>query len=89
MGLYHAKRAALLNKPGKQGYCDLLNRCRLQAPAPLFSTQRDNLALHPDGNKLGTLGCVGILDADTSAWSDAFFSLPNGTVTTEEVISKT
>lgn len=89
LGLYHAKRAGLLNKPGTQGYCDSLNRCWLQALTPQFSTQRDNLAIHPDGNKLGTLGCIGILDADTSAWYDAFFSLPNGTVTTVEVTSKT
>lgn len=87
MGLYHAKRASLLNKPGEQGYCDSLHRCWLQALEPQFSTQRNNLAIHPDGNKLGTLGCIGLLDADTKPWYDAFFALANGTVTTVEVIS--
>lgn len=87
MGLYHARRAGLLDKPGEDAYCDSLRRCWLQALEPQFSTQRDNLAIHPDGNKVGTLGCIGLLEADTKPWYDAFRSVPNGTVTTVEVVS--
>lgn len=27
---------------------------------PQFSTRRSDLRIHPDGNNLGTLGCVGL-----------------------------
>lgn len=85
-GLYHAARNKLLDKDGDNSYCDSLNKCWLQALEPQFSTDRDNLAIHPDGNEVGTLGCIGLLDADTSPWYDALYSVPRGNYTVVEVI---
>lgn len=85
-GLYHARRSSLMDKPGQQGYCDSLQHCWMQALEPQFSTNRTGLGIHPDGNKLGTLGCIGLLDANTQPWYDAFRSLSAGTVTTVEVV---
>ena len=36
---------------------------------PLFATTRSFLQIHPDGNKVGTLGCIGITDPDVAACS--------------------
>ncbi|MDH5731361.1 MAG: hypothetical protein OEZ58_20435 [Gammaproteobacteria bacterium] len=36
--------------------------CRLE---PQFETDRTGLGIHPDGNKPGTKGCVGILNTET------------------------
>ena len=33
---------------------------------PLFHTDRTLLRIHPDGNVSGTLGCIGITDADVA-----------------------
>jgi hypothetical protein len=35
--------------------------------------------------KLGHLGCIGILEADSSKWLEAFRSIPNGDYTVLEV----
>ena len=37
----------------------------MAAIVPQFKTDRDNLAIHPDGNIEGTLGCIGLLNYDT------------------------
>jgi len=37
---------------------------------PLFETERNNLAIHPEGNIHGTLGCIGILKNDLYAHAD-------------------
>ena len=86
-GLYHVYRNKLLDKDGQKPYCDSLNKCWMQVIEPQFSTVRTDLGIHPDGNKLGTLGCIGLLDADTSSWYDAFYAMPKGGYITLEVIT--
>lgn len=66
-GLYRSYRSKLLDKDGEPGYCDSLQNCWFQVLDPQFSTARNNLGIHPDGNLTGTLGCIGLLDADTSS----------------------
>lgn len=45
---------------------------------PKFQTDRGKsggrLGIHPDGNKPGTLGCIGITDANTKSFHDAIAS---------------
>lgn len=86
-GLYHCYRNKLLDKPNEEPYqyCDSLRKCWMQAIDPQFSTHRNNLGIHPDGNKLGTFGCIGLLESDTSAWYDAFYVVPRGEYTALEV----
>ena len=84
-GLYHLSKSKLLDKTGKEAFCDSLNKCWMQVIDPQFSTDRDQLGIHPDGNKIGTLGCIGILEADSSKWLEAFQSIPNGDYTVLEV----
>jgi len=86
-GLYHVLRSKLLDKPGKSGFCDSLKNCWFQVIDPQFSTDRTELGIHPDGNKVGTLGCIGILDADTSSWYDAFESVKKDDFTVLEVFT--
>lgn len=86
LGLYHIKRSDLLDKNGQEAYCDSLRKCWMQVIRPQFSTARTDLGIHPDGNKLGTLGCIGIVDADTAPWYAAFKSVPQGTTITLEVL---
>jgi len=38
---------------------------------PLFPTKRTDLRIHPDGNVPGTLGCIGINDADVRGCYEA------------------
>ncbi len=38
---------------------------------PLFPTNRTLLRIHPDGNVPGTLGCIGITDADVAGCHEA------------------
>ena len=80
-GLYHAYRRKLLDKPGKPAFCDSLNNCWFQVIDPQFSTTRTELGVHPDGNKVGTKGCIGILEADSSQWYSAFESIEAGSYT--------
>ena len=56
---------------------------------PQFSTDRTELGIHPDGNLSGTRGCIGLLESDTSAWYDAFKSVPTGSKTDVEVFDRT
>jgi hypothetical protein len=86
LGLYHIKRADLLDKNGQPPYCDSLQQCWMQVIRPQFSTARTDLGIHPDGNKQGTLGCIGLFDADTSAWYEAFRSVPATATITLEVV---
>jgi len=85
-GLYHAKRKNLMDKPNLDPYCDSLQNCWFQFIEPQFSTSRDNLGIHPDGNAIGTLGCIGLIDSNTKPWYEAFKSIPNDEVTIIEVI---
>jgi hypothetical protein len=88
-GLYHASRANLMDKPGTDGFCDSLKNCWFQLLSPQFSTSRTELGIHPDGNKIGTKGCIGLIDANTKPWYDAFKSVPKTEHTVVEVIDNT
>lgn len=74
-GLYHVFRNELLDKSNQESYCDSLRNCWMQVIRPQFSTSRTELGIHPDGNKQGTLGCIGLFESDTSKWKDAFASI--------------
>ncbi len=88
--LYHAPRSGLVDKlSSNSAYCDSLNKCWFQYLDPQFSSDRTDLGIHPDGNKSGTLGCIGIVDADTSAWYNAFKALGTEEHTVVEVIDNT
>ena len=43
---------------------------------PRFSTARTGLGIHPDGNKIGTLGCIGIHPNDAAAFWDRWLQTP-------------
>jgi uncharacterized protein (TIGR00725 family) len=81
-GSYRAPRAKLLDKPSKSSYCDSKDRCWMQVLEPQFATTRTDLGIHPDGGVAGTEGCIGLTQADTKAWYDAFFAV-SGSVTVE------
>jgi hypothetical protein len=85
-GLYHAKGNMLLDKASNDGFCDSLRNCWFQLLSPQFSTNRTELGIHPDGNKIGTKGCIGLIDANTKAWYDAFKSIGKDNYTAVEVI---
>lgn len=87
-GLYHAKRNGLLDRDGTDAFCDSLMNCWFQLLSPQFSTERDQLGIHPEGNKIGTQGCIGLIEADTKSWYEAFKSIPNGSYTTVEVFDR-
>lgn len=86
LGLYHVFRNKLLDKSGQVAYCDSLNQCWMQVIDPQFSTNRKDLGIHPDGNRTGTLGCIGLFDADTKQWYEAFKSVAPGAYTVLEVL---
>lgn len=88
-GLYHAKGNMLLDKPDKEGFCDSLRNCWFQVLEPQFSTIRTELGIHPDGNKIGTQGCIGLIDANTKSWYDAFKSIGKDNYVMVEVFDKT
>ncbi|HEX8210824.1 MAG TPA: hypothetical protein VF584_11660 [Longimicrobium sp.] len=81
-GSYSAPRAKLLDKPAKSSYCDSKDRCWMQVLEPQFATTRTDLGIHPDGGVAGTEGCIGLTQADTKAWYDAFYAV-SGSVTVE------
>lgn len=85
-GLYHIRSSGLLVKPGQAPFCDSLQNCWFQFLEPQFSSHRNNLGIHPDGNAIGTLGCIGLIDANTKPWYNAFKALPNNVITTVEVV---
>ena len=47
-------------------FCDAQGNCFSFPITPNFKTDRFGLAVHPDGNKPGTEGCIGVKDANTS-----------------------
>lgn len=78
-GLYKFRKYDLNERsPNNHAYCDSLNKCWFQFLQPQFSTNRTELGVHPDGNTLGTLGCIGLLDSDTSPWHQAFSETTEG-----------
>lgn len=86
-GLYDAPRNKLLDKPGEDSYCDKSSpkNCWFQVCEPTFETDRTDLGIHPDGNIVGTRGCIGITDDETKEWYDAFYSIAAGAKVTVEV----
>lgn len=55
---------------------------------PKFNTNRGTngrLGIHPDGNKPGTEGCIGLQDGNTRPFYDAIISIPVTTRLTLEV----
>lgn len=88
-GLYHIMRNDLLDKPNGSPYCDSLQSCWFQLITPQFSTDRTELGIHPDGNQIGTLGCIGLIDSNTRPWHEAFKAISNGSHTILEVIDIT
>lgn len=87
-GLYHIKRSGLMDRSSNEiSYCDSLQNCWFQYIEPQFSTSRNELGIHPDGNLEGTLGCIGLLDSDTRLWKEAFESLSLGIIVTLQVQS--
>lgn len=59
------------SKKEKMGaYCDPKGNCWSQVIIPQFSTSRDGLLIHPDGNVPGTQGCIGLTGEDTSGVED-------------------
>lgn len=86
IGLYHVKRSGLLDKPGQKAYCDSLQNCWFQFLEPQFSTTRTELGIHPDGNVIGTQGCIGLIDSNTKNWYEAFKSLEKNQIIMLEVI---
>jgi hypothetical protein len=76
-GVYSAPRNKLLDKTDAP-YCDADGNCWMQALDNAYD--RTDLGIHPDGGVSGTLGCIGVLDSDTSNWYEAFKSRPSGSV---------
>lgn len=86
-GTYTAKRAKMLDKIGEAPYCDKIGgrkHCWMQPFEDAYG--RTELGIHPDGNDEGTEGCIGLKIADTVAWYDAFYAVPNGSSVTVEVV---
>lgn len=77
-GVYYAKRNFLLDKDGEKPYCDKKDNCWFQRIDSDPNNGRTDLGIHPDGNTLGTQGCIGISDSDTKKWYDAFFNIGHG-----------
>ena len=73
-GEYKALRAKLLDKT-ENSYKDKSGNCWMQVFEDVPGTGRTQLGLHPDGGTPGTEGCIGLKDADTSAWYDALFAV--------------
>lgn len=61
------------------GYRDALTNDRWFIPLePKFSTPRQGLGIHPDGNVPGTEGCVGLRGPDASKFWTKWNSTPMG-----------
>lgn len=65
---------------GNGAFCDAQGDCWFQRIVPNFPTDRDSLGIHPDGNIVGTRGCIGATDADAGSLRDALAADP-GTLT--------
>jgi hypothetical protein len=87
LGSYSAPRSMLLDK-NDASYRDGADppNCWMQAILPMFSTDRDDLGVHPDGGVPGTQGCIGLKVTNTRPWYDSFYGVPrDGSVTIEVV----
>lgn len=67
-GMYQVPQAPRVRSQAEQSgaFCDDKNQCWSQPLTAEFSTQRDLLLIHPDGNVKGTRGCIGLQESDTS-----------------------
>ena len=68
------------NNPKHKAFCDPVSNCWSKPIIPDFETQRDNFAMHPDGNIPGTLGCIGLTDHDTKEVYNILKQYPTGKV---------
>ncbi len=66
-GLYNIGQAIELDSksPENQPYCDKSGLAWWCPLKPAFITGRSGFGIHPDGNILGTKGCIGIKCHDT------------------------
>lgn len=89
VGEYKARRNFLLDKPGENTYCDTKNNCWFQLLDPQFDTDRTEIGIHPDGNVVGTKGCIGLdPNTDTKLWYNALFSVKAGQYTDVIVVDE-
>jgi len=76
-GLYDIARREITDYTNKVDapYRDKTGRGFFIPIYPKFNTNRGKsggrLGIHPDGNKPGTLGCIGITDANSKSFHDA------------------
>lgn len=56
VGKSHPNYNSYLDEKGKAWWVPL---------KPKFKTDRDGFGIHPDGNVIGTLGCIGVRSKDT------------------------
>ena len=54
---------------------------------PQFTTVRHGLGIHPDGNLVGTLGCVGLQGADTKKFWDRWLNTTMGARPSSLIVS--
>ena len=90
VGTWTARRSLLLDKPAGSIFCDgitsgsSIGHCWFQAFDDQFG--RTEIGIHPDGGvPNATAGCIGLKQADTKAWYDAFFAIPAGGTLSVEV----
>ncbi len=69
-GKYDIKvRHAVVGNTLSSGFEDKLTQNRWFIPIkPTFSTTRDGFGIHPDGNILGTKGCIGLSSSDANSF---------------------
>lgn len=85
-GVYKAERNKLVDQSGpNNAYCDGKDKCWFQAMNAPSTTDRNGFGIHPDGNVVGTEGCIGLTESDTKPWYDALYALSRNTEISVEV----
>lgn len=73
-GVYHLegipRRKTAQNDPKWRSFLDQRGNAWSQTIKPDFDTDRDSLAIHPDGNVPGTEGCIGLSISDTQEFKN-------------------
>lgn len=70
-GKYKVKKAVRLDRSASSAYADKYGiKWWAKIEPDGWSTNRTGLGIHPDGSVPGTLGCIGITDADTTSLYD-------------------
>ncbi len=77
-GKYTVKKRHVVVGPGlKSGFRNPLTGEAWFIPLqPQFHTNRNGLGIHPDGNKTGTLGCIGIRPEDSEGFWEKWMETP-------------